>query len=223
MEIGKLSAKNESNGDAGAIGYDPGGGFSYGINQIETKLGTFASFMDFILVKHPAIHQALTDLGGTEAAKKGTEEFKAGWKALAKTDTANFKAAQHDFIVEKFYCLSIARLKAAKIDLTSPPRSNALADVIYSLAVMAGAGSVKANGPGACGLIFDALTSINGVATVDRIDDAKLINVIYAEKLKRIDTGKEYAKQPANIKLSVRNRMLRENADALKMLAAEKV
>ena len=136
---------------------------------------------------------------GSTAALQGTEAFKTVWEGLAKTDTVEFTNAQHDFIVDQMYGVAIKRLASAKINLASPPRTNTLADVIYSMAVMAGPGSVKPSGAGCCGLVFDALCSLKAVTTVDKTDDAPLIDAIYTQKLKRIDTGREYRSQPPEI------------------------
>ena len=81
-EIGTLSAKYESSGDPGAIGYDPGGGWSYGTNQIETKGGTFGFFLAFLQTHYPALYTTLQMLVGSRAALAGTEAFKDVWKGL---------------------------------------------------------------------------------------------------------------------------------------------
>ena len=222
MYIGKLSEKYESNGDPGAIGFDPGGGFSYGASQIETKQGTFGFFMAFIQGSYPTVFNALEGAGGYKGALAGTEEFKAAWIALAKTDTIEFSNAQHDFIVHQMYDVAIKRLASAKIFLSSPPRTNTLADVIYSMSVMGGPGTVKSSGAGSCGLIFDAICAVGAIKTVDKLDDAPLIDAIYNQKLKRIDTKREYSKQPQNIVKAVRNRIVNEHKDAVDMLAVER-
>ncbi len=214
MYIGHLSEKFESNGDPGAIGFDPLGGNSYGISQIETKNGTFGFFMEFLKKSYPNYYKTLQDAGGFIAATKGTDEFKNTWKKLAKDNPEEFKLVQHEFIVETMYKVAINRLKTVQIDLSSPPHSNALADVIYSLSVMAGPGVAKANGSGSCGLIVDALHSLD----LNKLDEKTIIDKIYEQKLKRIDTGREYSKQPVNIRKSVRNRIVHEHLDALQML-----
>ena len=221
-EIGQLSAKYESHGNPGAIGFDPGGGWSYGTNQIETKGGTFGFFMEYLKVHYQTLYKTLASCGGYVAALKGDPDFKALWESLAKTDTSEFTYAQHDFIVSQMYGVAIKRLATSKINLASPPRTNTLADVIYSLSVMAGPGSVKPSGAGSCGLIFDALCTLGAIKTVDAVDDAPLIDAIYTQKLKRIDTGREYRTQPQNIVKAVRNRIVNEHLDAVAELAAER-
>jgi hypothetical protein len=221
-EIGQLSRKYESNGDPGAIGFDPGGLWSYGVAQIETKNGTFGFFMGFLQDHYPSIYNTLQAAGGFTAATKGTEEFKSVWKQQATDNREQFNHAQHDFIVDRFYGVAIKRLGQSKINLASPPRSFTLADVIYSLSVMAGVGNVKASGAGSCGLIFDALCALKAVTSVDSIDDSILIDAIYEQKLKRIDSGREYGSQPPKSKASVRNRVVNEHKDALVMLQTER-
>jgi hypothetical protein len=219
MEIGKLSAKYESNGDPGAIGFDAGGGWSYGTNQIATKTGTFGYFLMFCKDHYPEISAALESAGGFKGATDGTAAFKLAWKGASK-HFSDFGKCQHEYIVENMYGTTIKRLKAANIDLSSPPRTNTLADVIYSLSVMAGPGTVKANGSGCCGLIVDTKARLN-VTDISTVTDAVLIDAIYNEKLQRIDSGREYKNQTDQIKHSVRNRVVNEHKDAVAMLAAE--
>src|ERR1035441_9379970 len=159
-EIGRLSSHYESDGNPGAIGYDSGGGWSYGINQIETKGGTFNTFMTFLQGNYQSIWKTLQTAGGNSAAIRGTDDFKATWENQAKTNTQQFTDAQHDFIVDRMYGVTIKRLALANINLATPPRSKTLADVIYSLAVMAGPGAVKSSGAGCCGLVFDTLCTL---------------------------------------------------------------
>lgn len=222
MYIGKLSDKYESGGNPGAIGYDSGGGWSYGTNQIETKSGTFGFFMEYLKDSYPALYKTLQAGGGYPAALKGNEAFKTLWESLATTDLIEFTSAQHDFVVYQMYDVAIKRLASSKINLKSPPRTNTLADVIYSMSVMAGPGSVKPSGAGSCGLIFDALCGLKAVQTVDQLDDAPLIDAIYAQKLKRIDTGREYRTQSQSIIKAVRNRIVNEHQDAVAELVAER-
>ncbi len=178
--------------------------------------------MSFIQTNYPAIYEILQDAGGYQAALKGTDAFKAVWHDQAKNNTEQFKFAQHDFIVDKFYGTAVKRLASSKINLATPPHTWTLADVIYSLSVMAGPGSVKPSGAGSCGLIFDALCALKAVDSVDKLDDAPLIDEIYNQKLKRIDMGREYRTQPPNIIKAVRNRVVNEHRDAVAMLAAER-
>ena len=221
-EIGRLSAKYESNGNPGAIGYDAGGGWSYGTNQIETKGGTFGFFMSFLQEHYQGIWKILQDAGGYPAALKGDANFKQTWVNLANSNTQQFKDAQHDFIVDRFYGVTIKRLASSNINLATPPRSKTLADVLYSLSVMAGSGAVKPSGAGCCGLVFDTLCTLNAMKIINSLDDAALIDGIYAQKLKRIDTGREYKNQSPAIRASVRNRVVNEHKDAVAELASER-
>jgi hypothetical protein len=54
------------------------------------------------------------------------------------------------------------------------------------------------------------------------VQDAVLIDAIYNQKLKRIDSGREYGTLPPNIRASVRNRVVSEHKDAVAELAQER-
>ena len=50
-EIGSISAEYESNNNPKAVGYDNGGGYSYGKYQIETKYGTMSDYIKYLKTK----------------------------------------------------------------------------------------------------------------------------------------------------------------------------
>ena len=220
-ELGILSAKYESAGKPGAIGFDSQGGWSYGSYQIASKVGTFAAFMRFCHEEFPDYAAILEAAGGTAAAIAGTNAFKACWISLAQEHHDDFARVQHEFIVETHYGAAIRILAAGGYDLSK--RSHTIAEVIFSLAVAAGPGSTRPSKSGlrlgCAGEVCDAILTV-GKPLVE-VDDHTLIDAIYTEKLKRIDTGKEYATQTAQIKASVRRRFTQEQIDAETMLGEE--
>jgi type VI secretion system (T6SS) spike protein VgrG3 len=218
-DVTKLSAKYESAGNPGAIGYDLAGGWSYGAAQIATRVGSMVSFLAFLQQSYPAFHAALIAAGGNAAATIGSQVFKAAWVKLATTATAAFLCCQQDFIIEKTYTVALRELATVQIDLSA--RGCTLQNSIYSFSVMAGPGQPIANGRGACGLIFDAIQILGGAQQLCQFSDLSILNQMYANKLKRIDSRVEYASANPAIRESVRNRVIHEHQDALAMIATE--
>ena len=220
-ELGVLSSKYESAGNPGAIAFDGPGGWSYGSYQIATKVGTFAAFLKFCHADFPDTAVILEAAGGNAGATAGTDIFKACWTALAKEHRDDFARVQHEFIVATHYGLAIHMLVISGYDLSK--RSHTVAEVLFSLAVAAGPGSTRPSKSGlrlgCAGEVCDAILAV-GRPLVE-IDDHILIDAVYSEKLKRIDTGKEYATQTAQIKASVRKRFVKEQIDAETMLGEE--
>jgi hypothetical protein len=62
-DLGALSSRFESRGDAGAVGYDPKGGYSYGQYQIASLTGTLGSFLRYLQTATPAAYGALNAAG----------------------------------------------------------------------------------------------------------------------------------------------------------------
>src|SRR5712692_2415875 len=143
---GRLSSQNESSGNPGAISYDQPGGWSYGSYQIATVPGTFAAFLEFARHTSPDTYAALDQAGGLQGATVGTAQFKAAWQKLAQDDRQAFARLQYGYIVESHYGAAVRALDQAGYPLED--RSQALAEVIFSLAVAAGPGSCKPNKAG---------------------------------------------------------------------------
>ena len=89
--LGDVSAKWESKGDAGIRGFDKVGGYSYGSHQIATsrgKEGTGSSSMNKFINSYlktnyaDSYYKELTNAGGEEAAFNGTTQFEDTWKNL---------------------------------------------------------------------------------------------------------------------------------------------
>ena len=219
-QLGSLSAKYESNQDPAAIGFDLGGGWSYGTYQLATRPGTFGYFLEFCKIHYHAIYEPLEAAGGFAAASQGTNAFRTAWKALAALQRDLFTKAQFEFIVASEYDVTISRMQRVNIDLSN--RSYTLADVLFSLACMAGPGTFKSSGAGCCGLVFDTLTDLNAMNSVSTLDDKILIDGLYNQKIKRIDTQREYRAEPASIVASVRKRVENEHIDAINELAIER-
>lgn len=196
--LGALSAKYESNGNAGAIGFDKKGGFSYGQYQIATKTGTMANFLDYLAKANPAMAEKLNAAGGKAGALAGSSAFKSAWGSLAQDK--GFADAQHGFIQATHYDPLVNRIgKNTGIDINA--RSKALQDVIWSTAVQHG---------GATNVVEKALRATGKNA--GNVTDEDLIKAIYAERSTR------FGGSTANVRQSVLNRFQHERSGALAML-----
>lgn len=203
--LGQLSARYESNGRPDAIGADSVGGPSYGMYQLATRPGTLAKFLAALAAQRPALAAPLQAAGGAAAALAGTDAFQSAWRQLAKAPAtaAAFAAAQHAFIAATHYQPLVDQL-AQSLGLRADQRSAALRDVLWSVAVQHGPGTV---------LVNMALAGLD-LATAD---DAALIRAIYAERM-RVDQW--FARSTAEVRQAVAARFVDERSRALQMLAS---
>lgn len=204
-ELGALSARYESNGSPGAIGYDTTGGWSYGTYQLATIPGTFAAFMKFLETSYPALAAPLDEAGGSDDAFDGTKEFRAAWVKLAHDNGVTFNRAQHEFIKATHYDKQVARLKQ-NLGLDVTLRSRALQNVVWSMSVQHGNGTLT--------VFKNALQNVQ----IGKVSDAEMIALVYAERSK-VDTY--FSGSTSQVKAQVKKRFQQEQQDALKMLQQE--
>lgn len=199
--LGSLSEKYESKGDAGAIGFDKTGGWSYGKYQVATKTGTMGEFLKHLSKNNPEMAAKLNAAGGSAGAESGSNEFKSAWKDLSKNDA--FATAQHDFIKATHYNELIARV-VKKTGLDVEKRSKALQDVFWSTSVQHG---------GNTNVVEKALNATG--KTSENVTDSELITAIYKER------GTRFGRSTAKVRQSVLDRFLHEETDAKSMLSVD--
>lgn len=124
--IGSLSAKYESGGNPGAIGYDRTGGYSYGTYQLAHN-----NAQKFV-AESPYASQ-FAGIPFNSAA------FQQKWKEIAQKDPQGFASAQHDYIAKTHLEPVVNRLKSKGIDVSR--MSPIVQDVMWSTAVQHGPGS----------------------------------------------------------------------------------
>lgn len=204
-ELGTLSRRFESGGNPAAIGHDKHGGWSYGLYQLASRKSQVDKFIQFLARSNPPFQNfsvELNNAGGDPAARAGMEEFKAMWRELASNP--EFSAAQHDYIKSTHYDIFSAKLKNKGFDLNN--RSKILRDVAWSVSVQ--------HGPGATGMFMRPLSTLS---PTQRQDDSTLINAIYDDR-SRVDV--HFASSTEDTRLSVKNRFIKERAEALQQLTA---
>lgn len=170
--LGFLSARFES-GSAGveAVGYDPGGGTSYGMYQIASRPGTMARFLDFLADHEPRWAQRLraagpADTGSTQGAMPRV------WKAIAREDPQRFASLQQAFIRETHYEPARRAIQdATGVDVNGASR--AVQEVLWSAAVQ--------HGPGRAADMFIRALSRQG-GREGSVNEAALIQSVYRDR-----------------------------------------
>lgn len=124
--IGSLSAKYESGGNPGAIGYDSTGGYSYGTYQLAHN-----NAQKFV-AESPYAQQFA-------GIPFNSAQFQQKWKEIAQKDPQGFASAQHDYIAKTHLEPIVTRLKAQGMDVSR--MSPVVQDVMWSTAVQHGPGN----------------------------------------------------------------------------------
>jgi hypothetical protein len=123
QNVGSLSARYESSGNPGVIGYDSTGGYSYGTYQLaHNNAQTFVQ-------QSPYAREF-------QGLKFNSPQFQQKWKEVAKRDPQGFERAQHDFIFKTHFQPQEQKLMSIGVNANS--LSPTLKDVIWSTAVQHG-------------------------------------------------------------------------------------
>ena len=200
--LGGLSAHYES-GKRGseAVGYDTTGGTSYGKYQISSRRGTFSEFV--LWLKRKGGDAAVLGAELRNAGRPNTRSTAGGvpdaWRKAAAE--GRLKDYEHLFIKESHYDEALRRLPEEL--RTRIEKSDALKNVLWSTAVQ--------HGPGGAASLFRASSEGAGAES-----DEAFIRNLYK------DRATKFSSSTANVKLSVRNRMVAESQMALAAYAKEK-
>src|SRR5260370_1297181 len=106
--LGSVSRKHESKGRPAAIGYDTGGGYSYGLYQVSTKSakggsGTMPTFLSYLKTNAPDLHAQLVNAGGAAGARAGSKQYMDAWQNRATSNPQRFADIQQSFIKTTLY------------------------------------------------------------------------------------------------------------------------
>lgn len=123
VALGELSAKYESGGNPGAIGYDSTGGYSYGTYQLAHN-----NAQKFI--------QQSPYAGDFKGLTFNSPAWRNKWQEVAKRDPQGFSEAQKGFISSSHFEPQVQKLAKQGIDLSR--YSDVLKDVIWSTVVQHG-------------------------------------------------------------------------------------
>jgi hypothetical protein len=204
-ELGKLSEKYESGGRGPATvssGVGDRGGISYGTYQLSSKLGRADAFVQKYFPE---------DFRGLKA---GTPAFTARWKEVVQRDPQAFRAREHQFIRETHYDPLVRRLEK-DLHLKPAQRSRALREVLWSIAVQHGPGTL---------VVHRALEPLLQKHSLEQLSDETLIRAIYAERSRKGTDGTlvYFRGNSRAVQQAVARRFERELQEALHMLQQEK-
>lgn len=212
-ELGKTSEKYESGGKGpgvindynGSAGNDYGGA-SYGTYQFASYLpATMKNGKARPSSKNSPVEQFIksskfkSDFDGLIPA---TSEFDSKWKSIASSQTAAFKAEQHEYVKRKYYEVAIANIQRAGIDLTK--FGPAVQDLVWSTAVQLGPG-------GSCTKVFT--TALKGKS---ELTDKDIVTLVSDYKKGSVDAL--FASSSDSIRSGVRSRYESEKSTLLTMV-----
>jgi hypothetical protein len=122
-DLGSVSEKYESNGNAGTISSGEGdnGGVSYGAYQLSTNSGSVQAY-----VRQSKYKSQFAGLA------PNTPEFNSKWKSIAESDAEGFKADQKDYIERTNYTPCLTRLPSLQ------ERGPGVQNAIWSVSVQHG-------------------------------------------------------------------------------------
>ena len=204
--LGSLSTRYETGGRGSATvsgGLGDYGGVSYGSYQM-TSQPEGGTVSKFIRSDEFPWHDAFDGLFA------GTPMFTTRWKALVSENPQAFGEAEHAFINRThFEALRAKILSASGVDVLE--RSNALQNVVWSVAVQHGPGTKLV-----CRAITDLLNDEGQKCSSDR----HLINAIYDERSRCSADGAlaYFAKNSPAVQEGVRKRFASEREEALRWL-----
>ena len=171
-QLGYISAREESNGDPGAIGLHPNdkGGASFGIWQLSSKMGTVDDFLTFIKNLNREIYEMLIDAKKNDKDTFG-DTFISKWKEIANNYYDEFYELQRLFIKQNYYTAfsNLASKNNLNIDILLT--FNSTSNMIWSTSVQHGA--------------TGAINIFKKIPLATNIED--IIKKVYTERLKIIE------------------------------------
>ena len=206
--LGKLSEQFETGGrGAGTVSGGQGdpGGVSYGSYQMTSKPGG-GTARRFVTHKDCPFRSNFANLA------PGTPPFSSVWKSLAKSNSEEFQASQHEYIKRTHFDPLVQKI-INEDGLNVLTRSHTLQDVIWSTAVQHGPGST---------IPHRALAKVN-MGPENKGFDKSFITAIYEERGRKNANGGlvNFPRASAAVQRGVANRFRDELKKALQMLADE--
>lgn len=208
-QLGYISAREESNGNPGAVGLNPNdkGGASFGVWQLSSKMGTVDDFLNFIKDKNREIYLQLSESKKQDNNSYG-ENFISSWKEIAKNKHDLFYELQRLFIKRNYYDSFIKLAKKNNLNINYLLDYNSTSNMIWSTCVQHGSGGA-----------IKIMKKITPITTMEH-----LIERIYEERLNII--AKSYppnSPNPGVVSLynGVKNRLENEKNEILRIYKRE--
>lgn len=208
-QLGYISAREESNGNPGAVGLNPNdkGGASFGIWQLSSKMGTVDEFLNYIKDLNPEIHSILTN-AKKQDKDKFEENFINKWKEIAKTHYDEFYELQRSFIKKNYFDAFIKLAKKNNLNINSLLEFNSTSNMIWSTSVQHG--------------INGTLNILKKIPLVLNLED--IIIKLYQERLNIISRSyPPNSPNPGVVSLynGIKNRLENEQNEILRILRRE--
>lgn len=224
--IASLARKYESNGDPACVSSGVGdvGGISYGLYQLSSNVGSVDEFVAW-LTEYPKPEYA--NYGKLLSMNKvNNKEFIADWKNIGYVDPGGFGMLQDEYIKEMYYAKASKML--CKENYCADKHMDAMRAVILSRAVQ--------NGVSGCVSVMKNAVSFIGKGenwnlsyVDDKAFDGDMIRAIYDFLIDECDSATlhsdgicrsfyGFCKGSQSVINGLRNRFIREKADALALL-----
>lgn len=222
--IAVLARKYESNGDPACVSSGEGdlGGISYGLYQLASNVGSVDEFLAW-LCDYPV--PELANYGKVlSSLKVNSEAFIQQWKDIGTIDPGNFGMLQDAYIMERYYGQASRLL--CRENFCADKHTIAMRATILSRAVQ--------NGASGCVEVFKATCERMGYPNLSYVDDPyfdnELIAAVYDLLIAECDSASDrgdgicqsthgFCNGSAGVIAGLKNRFIREKADALGMLA----
>lgn len=209
--LGQTSEKYESGGRGPGVinAYTNSGdygGASYGCYQfasyLPTKMPSGKSRPS--AVNSPCVQYAKASRFSSMFAglTPATPEFDAKWKAVAASNTKEFKDDQHEYIKKNYYDVMMASLARSGLDLSK--FGPGVQDLVWSTSVQFGPGKTS---------IFTV-----PLRNKSELTDTDIITLVSEYKINNVDSL--FASSSPSIKEGVRSRFKQEKNDLLKLVKA---
>lgn len=208
-QLGYISAREESNGDPGALGLNPNdkGGASFGVWQLSSKMGSVDEFLSFIKNKNEEIYSQLSE-AKKQDNNKFEDNFISKWKEIAKNNYDVFYELQRLFIKHNHFDAFIKSAKKNNLNINYLLDYNSTSNMIWSTCVQHGPeGTIK---------IFKKISPITSMEV--------LIERVYEERLNVI--SKSYppnSPNPGIVSLynGIKNRLDNEKDEIIRIYKKE--
>lgn len=144
-QLGYISAREESNGNPGAVGLNPNdnGGASFGVWQLSSKMGSVDNFLDYIKTLNNEIYTGLINAKKEDNDTFG-DAFIGKWKEIAQTHYDVFYELQRSFIKKNYYDTFVTLAEKNNLNISYLLDFNSIANMVWSTSVQHGAsGAIK--------------------------------------------------------------------------------
>lgn len=209
--LGSVSAQFESQRNSAAIGYDEGGGTSYGRYQFASNRPTLANFIRWArgIPEYRFIAAELSSVGRANTGST-SGDMPTVWRRLATDERTRdiFSRAEREFALEEYWFDALAPLRTRHPDIANfIVGTPAAAETFFSTSVQ--------NGPGAARRFFRDAWNDGAIGTNESARDTQrnILNRIYDLRGSR----DQFRSQSDEIFAGIQNRFRQEREAILNL------